>query len=264
MVDSLVDGVTVYPNNVAVVNRSTVPYRGDYTSRRRGKIVELSSRARARMLFVAMTTSVEFRSMLTVTYPQEFPTSGQVVKGHLDAILKSLSDRYGLSYFWFLEFQTKRGAPHIHILLTRPNVFSADRQWFALRWAEIIGLALGRRYCSISDRREKDMWLQTLRVNTHPSTWQEIRDEGGARKYVAKYACKPEQKEVPERFHDVGRFFGYSVDVKARIRPLETFSMEADVIREVLADEGHKASEWDFLPKYLFGVETFAELTRVL
>lgn len=264
VLDNMVRGITVYPNNVAMVNRLTIPGASHNGVYRRGKVKELSAKARARMLFVALSTSIEFKSMITLTYPQEFPTDGKVFKGHLDAMLKSLVDRYAVSYFWFLEFQTRRGAPHCHILLTRPNIFGADRKWLALRWAEIMGIQEGRRYSSLQDRREKDMFLQTLRVNTHPKTWEEIRTEQGARRYIAKYACKPEQKVVPERYQNVGRFYGYSRDVKAAIKPIDAFQVDAEIIRSILVAEGHKVSEWDYLPKYLFGVKSFADLTTVL
>lgn len=263
--DGLVRGVTVYNNGTAVVSRIGVPTKtsGSWYSRR-GEVKELSAKARARMLFVAMATSIEFKSMITLTYPIEYPSNGLTSKEHLNKFLRSLTDRYGVEYFWFLEFNTTRAAPHYHILCTRPKVYNADRRWLAIRWAECMEVSAGRSYCSLGDLQVKDMWHQVLRFNTHPKAWEEVRKPDGARRYMAKYATKTHQKIVPDSYANCGRFYGYSRLVKASIKPIDTFSVSADVIRQVLADEGHKVAEWDFLPKYLFGVSSFSELTTVL
>lgn len=261
-IDGLVRGVTVYSNGAAIVSRSGVAGKSSGGGKR-GMITHLSTKARARLLFVAMATSVEFNSMITLTYPREFPANGQMVKGHLHGFLVYYKRRYAGSYLWFLEFQ-KRGAPHFHLLVTRNNVFGPDRRWLAECWAKVIGLGEERRYCSLLDRRTHDMRMQVLRVNTHPSVWEQVRSAQGARRYVAKYATKTIQKDVPERYKQVGRFYGYSRDVKDRVEPLGSFTAEAEGIRQLLLQEGHKVSEWDFLPKYLFGVECFEDLTNAL
>lgn len=257
-IDSLVTGVTVYRNGTTVTNRISVPTQGNNWGHR-GAITYLTPKARARMLFVAMATSVEFRSMICLTYPIEFPNDGKKVKQHLQDWKQVFLRRYAGSYFWFLEFQ-KRGAPHIHFLSTRSNVFGADRRWLAESWAKAIGLSAERKFCDLFDRRTKCLRLLSLRVHSHPAQWQTIRDNKGARRYVAKYATKPRQKAVPLRYQNVGRFYGYSSDVKQRIEALDNFSIDADTIRNILSSEGHRASEWDFLPKYLFGVNSLSEL----
>lgn len=263
VLDGMVNGITVYARGNAVLRRHSVGLGIPNANTRRREIVELSAKARARMLFVISSTSIEFNSMITLTYPQEFPLSGLEAKKQLSRFLKGYINRYGGHYYWFLEFQN-RGAPHFHILVSRGKIFSADRRWLALYWSECMGLSEKRLYTSLLDYQTKDMYQQCLRVNTHPKTWQEIYSDDGARRYVAKYALKTYQKEVPERLQSVGRFYGYSRSVKAAIKPLDQFSVTADVIRQVLEQEGHKVSEWDFLPKYLFGVNSFAGLTSVL
>ena len=263
--DGMVRGVTVYKNGAVVVNREKVPtseVKNWHSGR--GEITALCATSRARMLFVAMATSIEFKSMITLTYPREYPHNGKVSKQHLNKFLRSLTERYGVQYYWFLEFNETRDAPHYHVLVTRPKVYNADRRWLALRWAECMEVSEGRRYTSLADRREHDMWLQILRFNTHNKAWEEIRKPDGARRYMAKYATKTRQKVVPENYRNCGRFYGYSRLVKASIKPLDTFSVDAQIIRNILYEEGHKVSEWDFLPKYLFGVSSFGSLTQVL
>ena len=263
LLDGLVDGVTVYNNGCAVLRRTKCNSVIPISNRVRGKIVELSAKSRAKMLFVITATGTEFGSMITLTYPLEYPKNGRVAKGHLDDFLRSYKHRYGGQYFWFLEFQN-RGAPHFHVLVSRSNVFSSDRKWMALRWANVMGINEGRRYSSILDYREKDLYQQVLRVNTHPKAWQAIVSEDGARRYVAKYALKTYQKDVPEEYQDVGRFYGYSRGVRNTIREIDHFDVSAETIRQVLRQEGHKVADWDYLPKILFGVSSFNGLTSVL
>jgi len=253
---------TVYRNGTMVVRRDAVSNNAPVGGKR-GVIKELSTKARARLMFVVNATSVEFRSMITLTYPREFPCDGAMVKSHLDDFIKSFKYRYAGDYLWFLEFQA-RGAPHFHFLHTRQNVFSADRRWLALRWADVIGLSEERRYCSLSDRRTHCMRMQCLRVNTHSKTWEEIRSELGARAYVNKYASKPYQKQVPDMYQNVGRFYGYSRNVYRSIKELDTFQAEAHEIRAMLKSEGHKVGEWEYLPKYIFGVKSVKDLTDEL
>lgn len=263
LLDGMVSSVTVYANNTAILERSGGSSAIPPPDAKRGEIKELTASARARMLFVMTCTPIDFRSMITLTYPEEFPSDGQSSKKHLQDFIRSLIHRYGGYYFWFLEFQN-RGAPHYHVFHTRSKVHSDDRRWLALRWAECLQVSQGRRYTSLVDRREKDMWLQILRFNTHPKVWETIRDPDGARRYCAKYALKPYQKQVPPRYQSVGRFYGYSRQVKKLIEPLDNFSVSAETIRSVLSLEGHTASEWEFLPKYLFNVQSFKELTDML
>lgn len=263
MVDSMVSGICVYANGNAILSRVSADSGVGKGGGRRGKVTELSSISRSRMLFVMSSTDVKFGSMITLTYPVEYPSDGKRAKSHLNDFLRSLQNRYGGSYFWFIEFQV-RGAPHFHVFHTRGKIFSADRKWMAIRWAECMGIYKQRMYTSLMDGKTKDMWVQCMRVNTHIDSWQEIHSEDGARRYCAKYALKTRQKEVPDNYKDVGRFYGYSRDVKARCKPIDSFSTDAETIRSILELEGHRVSEWDVLPKYLFGVSSFLGLTKVL
>jgi hypothetical protein len=92
-------------------------------------------------------------------------------------------------------------------------------------------------------------------VSSNPKTWQELRSADGARRYCAKYACKPYQKNVPVWFRDVGRFWGSSTDVKQNRERPKIVELTEDELREILRAHNKKAANFDVLPKYLWGIE---------
>jgi hypothetical protein len=208
-----VTGVELYRRD-AVVVRSSVRSCHPHTIPARGVITHLSRRSRQRLAFVANNTYVDFRSMITLTYPRQFPNDGKGVKRNLNAFLTWLRRKQNnASYLWFLEFQ-KRGAPHIHILLS----CSLERQF----------------YTQVSEQ-----WYKTVGSNDPlhlraGTRCEAIRKRDGAARYALKYAYKCEQKLVPEAYQNVGRFWGCSRDVK----PQEAITIPIDdmSLRDVLAD----------------------------
>lgn len=50
---------------------------------KRGHIVSLSKKSLIRLMFTMQCTSVEFGSMLTLTYPKIYPESGEIVKADI-------------------------------------------------------------------------------------------------------------------------------------------------------------------------------------
>jgi hypothetical protein len=101
---------------------------------------------------------------------------------------------YHWAALWFLEFQS-RGAPHVHIIIfdckmTREIIKSA-RSWVGRAWSKIV---------SNPNAHEAD---KHARVGT-----QVAKMKTGHFGYASKYATKTEQKEVPEEFKAVGRFWG--------------------------------------------------------
>lgn len=187
--------------------------RGD-----RKAATRLSYRSLLNMVHKLRNCCVMFRSLLTLTYPADFPNNGRLVKRHLDNFLKAFRRRYGRRpYAWFLEFQD-RGAPHFH-MLTDIEGFEIDREWLARTWARIV------------DGGEK-----CYRVHSHVKQWSVIRKEDGAVRYVAKYAKKQKQKIVPDGFESVGAFWGTSHDVKAE--PVAEVEMTAREILEVMGVDG--------------------------
>jgi hypothetical protein len=174
-----------------------------------------SKKSRRRLMFVAQNTDVTFRSMVTLTYPAEFPRDGKVVKKHLHLMLKWL--QYHLdapNYLWFFEWQG-RGAPHVHILLESAlrGVLSVDdvsAAWY--------------RICGTGD--EKHLFAGTR--------CESLRKQDGAIRYALKYASKMRQKRVPDGFVNVGRMWGHSRDVAPAPRSRASFA-SLDELREALA-----------------------------
>ncbi len=180
-----------------VVRRRGVSRRGVYPGRADVKV--FSRPSRRRLAFVASNTDIVFTSMLTLTYPREFPNDGKGVKYNLKMFLKELRRKNdSVSILWFLEFQ-KRGAPHIHILLRGIRVYRAMQLWCSETWYRI---------CNTGDVRH-------LAAGTR---LERIRSPNGARNYCVKYAHKMVQKSVPEAYRNVGRFWGHTRDVKPVMR----------------------------------------------
>lgn len=205
----------------------------------RGEIQELSQRSLYRVAFIAKNTDVRFYSLLTLTYPRDFPTTGEESKLHLRQLLNHLTYEYTrLEYLWFLEFQTKRMAPHYHVLLSclTPNVHMRDR--LARTWAQIV---------SRETLEQEKVW----KVHKHPKTWEGIREKDGAVRYLVKYATKPEQKLVPENFSKVGRFWGHSSGVKPK--PLVyNVSLDNETAKEYLDNRIDRSETWAVVPKYVW------------
>lgn len=165
----------------------------------RSEITLFSWRSRKRLAFVASNTDIVFTSMLTLTYPRQFPNDGDDVKRNLKAFREALRRKHpGVSLLWFLEFQ-RRGAPHIHILIRGVRVYKAMQQWVSKTWYRI---------CGTGDTRH-------LRAGTR---LERIRKPNGARNYAVKYAHKMKQKVVPPGYRNVGRFWGHSRDVRPVMR----------------------------------------------
>lgn len=125
----------------------------------------------------------DFTGMVTLTYPEVYPSDGKTVKAHLKAFNERVRRQgwFGLgSYVWFLEFQ-ERGAPHFHLLMSH----WMGKEFIAQAWAEITGGS--KEACS--------------RVEA-------LRSPESAGAYARKYAIKSEQKTVPTEFMNIGRMWG--------------------------------------------------------
>lgn len=149
---------------------------------KRGRITRLSDKAKGRLIHTLRNVG-GLTHKLTLTYPGEFPTDGAKVKADLAAMNKRLA-RAGLSGVWYLEWQ-KRGAPHFH-LLTRGALPRAE---LSRAWYEVVGS---------SDPRH-------LRAGTQIKA---LGDCENPESYAVKDAHKKAQKDVPEGYTDVGKFWG--------------------------------------------------------
>lgn len=156
----------------------------------RGDVIEFSRKSRQRLRFVAANTDARFTTMITLTYPADYPADGQVVKGHLHRFLGWLLHNYPGQYLWFIEFQ-KRGAPHFHVLYRGSIGVTLSLRKVSRTWYEIVGSG-DRRHLNAGTRVER------------------LRSVEGAAHYAVKYAQKMAQKRVPDGYKHVGRFWACS------------------------------------------------------
>lgn len=253
-----VKSIAQYKNGLIAVERKSVVNdeniylvaRGD-----RGKITHLSPRARSHLAFICAATSIEFRSIMTLTYGKFYPLDGAAVKGHLNLMLIWLRAAYpGFSYVWVLEFQ-QRGAPHVHILTSLSEPLEWQRREFAHKWS---GYSSKFNTNLEDERTEADTVSErrkVYQVHRHPKSWEAIRRPDGAVRYMLKYCLKMSQKQVPTSYQDVGRFYGYSRDVKDNISVEARLRLDDEGLDLILETMGHKTAKWDIPPKYIFGLE---------
>ncbi|WGZ92474.1 MAG: hypothetical protein QJT81_11340 [Candidatus Thiothrix putei] len=172
---------------------------------KRGVIKELSRQSIKRLKLTARNVPEgSFNAFLTLTYPDTFPTDGVKVKRDLDVMRKWLK-RHGVGgAFWFLEFQ-QRGAPHFHLFIS--NYPLCGVKGVAEHWYKVVGSG---------DPKHLDWHLGKL---SGRSCLEYVRKPHAASFYATKYASKQEQKQVPEGYTSVGRFWGTFGNMK----PVWTF-----------------------------------------
>lgn len=180
----------------------------------RKAIDHLSKRAQRGLRHAAVNAWPALVSQFCLTYHQNWPKDGRIVKKHLHCMIERLRYyRPDLRYLWILEFQ-ERGAPHFHLFLSEePN--RELQQFLASAWVDITDPGNG----------------QALNVHMHPKNF--IKWDMGGGTYVAKYLEKQSQKQVPEGFENVGRFYGASrgaVPLPSTVRPADFEAAATDRI----------------------------------
>lgn len=160
------------------------------TLQERGDVSAFSESSRARMRRFLRETMAQYSVMVTLTYPDDYGTDGSRAKDDLRRFIQELRRNYrktdvNWSAFWFLEFQGN-GKIHFHILTTHYY----DYQWVANAWFKIVG-------SGSEDHLKAGTRIEKIRASRN-----------GISSYCAKYAAKFEQKNVPENFGWVGRFWG--------------------------------------------------------
>jgi hypothetical protein len=226
-------GITIYRNDVVVRREGTAPPLEEHE---RGAITEFSKASRKRLAFVASNSPVDFTTMVTLTYPSEYPRDGAEVKRDLRAFLdycRRVWDKP--EYLWFLEFQ-KRGAPHVHLLLDIP--WPGDRE-------RVNRMRLGVAaawYRQVASGDEKHFYAGT--------STEKLRNPDGGKRYAVKYAMKMKQKAVPPDYWHCGRFWGHSRGVKPQ--PGAAYRCTEDDIRGTLEGMPYAPREDGVLWKVLY------------
>jgi hypothetical protein len=161
---------------------------------KRGAVTALSRQAMSRMKLHFRNAPVEaHKAILTLTYPKQHTTDGKEVKRHLDLMKRWLKRNGVKAGSWFLEFQA-RGAPHFHCYLSgypSGGVKAVSQAWFNI----------------VGSGDEKHLAWHEGRLSGRPCLeWFRVPHAASA--YATKYATKQEQKDVPEEYQSVGRFWG--------------------------------------------------------
>lgn len=214
----------------AKIRRSTARHPWDElqtrpTKVKRGRITRLSPASRRRLQITARNLQ-GLTTFVTCTYPSEFPGDGREVKRHFSLLRKWLVRR-GAAGIWLLEFQ-ERGAPHLHAFITK----------------HVDELALQRAWSLIAYGMPSDSEIdppQLLRTQC-----ERIRSKTMPGAYAAKYGAKLQQKDVPEQFRNVGRFwacFGGLRVIKTILDSAEA-QVLAPVVRALRNRYHHQRRTW--------------------
>lgn len=199
-------------------------YPGGMTGARRDSITSFTRQARARMVRTLCTLDYtplfehgERPAMVTLTLPGEWERIAPDAR-EFKKLVKRFQDRYSHSFgrplvgVWKLEFQ-RRGAPHLHILMSPPSHRSQGegldfRTWLSRNWAgacgtaKILGPEEAQKHVNAGTGIDYDtngQWADAKRIAI----------------YYAKhglFGAKEYQNEAPQLWLDagsVGRFWGY-------------------------------------------------------
>lgn len=157
-------------------------------------ITEFSIKSQRNCKFKFDSASRGMTSAICLTYPEELreKLDGRIIKKHFKAFILAYLREFGLDgrYFWVLEFQ-RNGNPHFHIVTDCKADIKAQRDFVAARWYKIVGSGLHKHYKA-------------------GTSCELVRSQAGVASYIAGYLKKANQKQVPENFHNVGRFWGGS------------------------------------------------------
>lgn len=208
----------------------------------RSNITELSVNSRNRLAFVASNADCRWKSMITLTYGAQFPDNGRDSKRDLNAFLTALRRTMdkGLKYLWFLEFQ-KRGAPHYHVLLNVCHDNDVVQRLIDV-WVNIVSGYVSRE-TDIESIEKFNRYRNGLEF------WQNAKSERGLSHYAVKYATKPEQKDVPKQYANVGRFWGCSRGLVEYVGEEYIGGQQyTELLTDVLARKGLRGA-----PKFIFG-----------
>ncbi|MBV5330641.1 MAG: hypothetical protein JZU65_23925 [Chlorobium sp.] len=205
-------GIELFNRDLKVKRPSvnTAKARGDRT-----KIFSFSCSSQLNLLHTCRNSGHHIVSQFTCTYHEVWPENGVAIKKHMDVFRHRLTRKFGkdIHFIWCLEFQ-QRGAPHFHFF-SDLEVTPAVHSFLATSWVEV-----------------SKGTPQSLKFHNHPSCFIPWSMKSGA--YLAKeYIGKVEQKQVPENFQDVGRFWGASRNMKPQSSLLYFDMQVLEVIKAV-------------------------------
>lgn len=204
--------LSVYDQDVVVktrlVDHMKIKARG-----KRGKIKALSPAARKRFkLHLRNIREGSLNLFVTLTYGADYPVDGAIVKQHLKSMRQWLIKQGVKQGVWFLEFQ-KRGAPHFHFFVQGNHTLTSAK--VAKAWARRL-----KKYLPDSDARDKLIAVHQGNVKNGRPCVEFVRKPHALSYYGTKYATKSHQKEVPDNYQNVGRFWGYWGEAKPNVQTI--------------------------------------------
>jgi hypothetical protein len=183
----------------------------------RSEIELFSPASQRRLLFVARNSGHKIKSQMALTYHKKFPSDGKECKRHMNILLTRLRKKYpDVDYLWVFEFQS-RGAAHYH-LFTSVEHTNSDFQKDIAKWWN----------AAVDPENEVH-----LKWHQHPDNFFAWNMESG--NYLAKqYLAKASQKEIPEEFQNVGRFWGNSKSMKPQCDLILPDDIPEEVVHKIV------------------------------
>lgn len=187
--------VQVYKNDVVVKRPSIATKKSPGV---RSDIFQFSQASARRLSFVCRNSGHKIKSQICLTFHEKCPNDGLVLKNMLNTLLVNIRNSYpSIDYLWCLEFQV-RGFPHFHLFTSIDSGDSEFQGVVAEAWLRIIG----------ESDNAKCRWWHNRAENFF--SW----DMGNGTYLIKEYITKTKQKDVPDFFRNVGRFWGCSRSMK--------------------------------------------------
>jgi len=218
----------VYHSDVKIIKPACqgVPHHDKF---QREKIFEFSEKSKSRLRELCRNSGHWIRSQFCLTYHETWPTDGLACKSDLNAFLVLLRRHPGIAYLgdslrylWVLEFQGRK-APHFHLFTD----LIAEAEWPGVPFVVPIDkVDLSRMWVLDVQRLHLPGSSSTLAFHEHEKNFFPWRMVSGS--YLVKeYIEKSIQKDVPEEFQNVGRFWGNSRNMKPQF-----YIVEPENVRE--------------------------------
>ena len=241
----------------------------------RGAVQKFTFDSKRRLDLVLRNTADLWESMITLTYPNEFPADGKEVKRHLAAFLQWLR-RKKCAYLWVLEFQ-ERQAPHFHILVKGQNGSAwLPKDDLKKEWFNIVAsgdekhLDQGAFIEIIRDEKEAAQYV--AKFKKHGDTLRSYFPEAfkGTRGKIQDYFGKEDQKTVPAIYKNVGRFWGCSrLLEKVALMTEGEYAEVKKLLLPMVMEYTSKCTVWGFHWEWMGagfvfvgGADTFREMLR--
>jgi len=193
--------VKIYGGDVQVRVKDPATRRPSHLGKQKGHVsTGIFSRAQQKSGYRALCMiEPEAKLWVTLSYPAEFPTDYNTVRKHVHQLLVELGRLGFKDYVGGYEFQ-KRGAVHVNIVFTDyiPHLIIKEK------WHRIVGT---------DDPHHLHRGVHLV----------DVKERAGHKfkHYIAGYIGKERQKEAPEGFKNMRRWFFWS---KKYTRPTETLS----------------------------------------